>query len=136
MTYREQIQKRQEFNLEIAKKRDCSRYPKRMTPMQSMTDATAETVTLLFSQTATLWHAAGLKVWSAISSGNRFTNYGRAKRWKHIASTINLKNARSVSFFVSAAVAPLWHTVITVHFMLPIPNVGNKYESCCFDKTV
>ena len=98
--------------------------------------AIAVTVTLLFNQTAMLWHAAGLKVLSAISSESRLMNYGRAKRWKHIANMINLKNARSVSFFVSAEAVRLWHTAITVHSTLPILNVGNKYESCCIDKTV
>ena len=107
-----------------------------MTLMLSMTDAIAETVTSLFSQTAMLWHAAGLKVSSEISSESRYTNYGRAKRWKHTDSMTNLKNARSVSYFASAAVARLWHMAITVHFTLPILNAGNKYESSCIDKTV
>ena len=99
-----------------------------------MMDAIVVTATSLFSQTAMLWHAVGLKVLSEICSESRFTNYGQGKRWKHIASMINLKNARSVSFFDSVAVVRLWHTAITVHFTLQIPNVGNKYESDCIDK--
>ena len=116
--------------------RDCSRYQKTVTPMLSMTDATVETVTSLFSQTATSWHAVGLKVLSVIFSESRFMNYGQGKRWRHTDNMINLKNAGSVSYFASVAVARLWHTAITVHFTLPIPNVGNKYESGCIDKTV
>ena len=107
-----------------------------MPQMLFMTDVIAVTVTLLFSQTVMLWHAVGLKVLSEICSESRFMNYGRAKIWMHTDNMTNLKNARSVSFFVSAAVVRLWHTAITVHFTLQIPNVGNKYESCCFDKTV
>ena len=107
-----------------------------MPQMLFMTDVIAVTVTLLFSQTVMLWHAVGLKVLSEICSESRFMNYGRAERWMHTDNMTNLKNARSVSYFVSAAAARLWHTATIVLFTLPPLNVGNKYESCCFDKTV